>query len=286
MKTYIIFALAAVTAILVPEVVMSQIGSIVDPPGHTSGRKVVPYPYVREADVMWSKKTWECIDLREKMNQPLYYPLTALSDRESLFDIIRSGVNPVESASVPALAAYSTMDDNFKTTLSRKEVKEIFTREDTVYMPLPDDPTRLVPQLVKTQLSAADIRQYWIMEEWFFDKQRSVLDVRILAIMPVIEKKDEKGEFQGLASTFWISFAELRPLLIQQYAFLRRNSANLLTFDDLFMKRMFSGYIIKEDNPADGMVAEFKGANTIDALLESERIKEGIRNKESDMWQH
>ena len=37
-------------------------------------RKVQPYPHLRQADVMWSRKIWREIDLREKVNHPFYYP--------------------------------------------------------------------------------------------------------------------------------------------------------------------------------------------------------------------
>ncbi len=258
-------------------------------------RNPVPLPYVREADVMWSKRVWQVIDLREKMNQTLYYPLTPLSSRKSLFDVIREGVLSKEGTG-PAIAAYSaagsefaikdsSTETTFKDKLSQEEIRKIFIHTDTVDLPDPLHPERSVPTAIKNELSAADVRQYWIQEEWFFDKERSVLDVRIRGIMPVIEKKNDKGDAIGMAATFWIYFPDLRPLLVRNNAFNRKNDAQLLTFDDLFIKRMFSCYIIKEDNPADRMIADYKGANTLEALLESESIKNGIFIKESDLWQ-
>ncbi|MFI5150281.1 MAG: gliding motility protein GldN [Bacteroidia bacterium] len=263
----------------------AQPGSVLSQPQST--RKVVPYPYIREADVMWGKKVWEVIDLREKTNFSLYYPGTPLPDRISLWDIIKNGVYPPEgTAVVPSLRAYSAEDNTFQTTLNQLELKKLVDRVDTGYIADPNDPNRMIPTPIPNPVSSADVKQYWMQEEWIFDKQRSVLEVRILAIMPVIEKKNEKGEVQGFASTFWISFDELRPLMVKQYAFLRKNSAHQLTFDDVFIKRMFSSYIIKEDNPADRMIAEYKGHNTLDALLEGENIRDGIRSKEADMWHH
>jgi len=251
-----------------------------------SGRKPIPLPYIREADVMWSKKVWEAIDLREKFNQTLYYPTRPLSDRESLFDIIKDGVYPAEATGTAPLVAYSADEDEFKTPLTRAELKKVFFKSDTIYTPDDDNPNHLSPHVVSEELGPADVKQYWIQEEWVFDKQRSVLDVRITGIMPVITRKDEKGEVIGMGATFWISFPELRGLLAQNFIFNRKNNLQGLTFDDLFLKRMFSGYIIKEDNLADRMIAEYKGANTLDALLEAESIKDGIRRKESDLWQH
>ncbi len=42
---------------------------------NTPTRRVVPYTHVREADVMWHRRVWRTIDLREKINHPLYYPI-------------------------------------------------------------------------------------------------------------------------------------------------------------------------------------------------------------------
>jgi gliding motility associated protien GldN len=249
-------------------------------------RKVVPLPYIREADVMWSKKVWQVIDLREKFNQDLYYPLTPLADRRSLFDIIKEGVYPPEANNVPELTAYSGDDGELRTVLTRAELKKIFYRTDTVWTIDDDNPNHMSPHAVPQELGPGDVKQYWVQEEWVFDKQRSVLDVRITAIMPVISRKNEKGEVMGMGATFWISFPEMRPLLVQNYIFNRKNSAHLLTYDDLFLKRMFSCYIIKEDNVADRMIADYKGANTLDALLEAESIKNGLLFKESDLWHH
>jgi gliding motility associated protien GldN len=247
------------------------------------GRKVIPLPYVREADVMWSKKVWEVIDLREKINQTLYYPVNPIADRKSLFEIIRDAVLATEGTGV---TVYSASNNDFKEKMSQEDLRKIFVRTDTVDLPVdPLNPDVTVPTAVHEELGSADVKQYWIQEEWFFDKQRSVLDVRIIGIMPVIEKKNEKGEVMGMAATFWVPFNELRPLLIRNEAFNRKNDAQRLTFDDLFIKRMFSCYIIKEDNIADRMIADYKGASTLNALLEAESIKNGILFKESDMWQ-
>lgn len=248
-------------------------------------RKPVPYVYVREADVMWSKTVWRVIDLREKINQPLYYPLVPLSDRKSLFDILSQGVlgdgeNPAE------LTAYSAREDEFSVKLNKSEVKSIFLRPDTVEIPDSLRPDLMVKRGIKVPLTAGDVVQYWLKETWFFDKQRSVMETRILGIMPVIQKKNEKGDVVGLSGTCWFYFPETRPLLAKNNAFNRKNSAQRLSYDDVFLKRQFSSYIIKEDNVFDRMIADYKGPNTLDALLEAENIRDKINTLEMDMWQH
>jgi len=54
--------------------------------------KVIQYPNVREADVLWSSRIWRVIDLREKINHPLYYPIEPIKGRISLFESIIKGI--------------------------------------------------------------------------------------------------------------------------------------------------------------------------------------------------
>ncbi len=35
----------------------------------------LPYGFIDERDILWSKATWEIIDLDERVNFPLYFPI-------------------------------------------------------------------------------------------------------------------------------------------------------------------------------------------------------------------
>src|ERR1043166_2971396 len=62
------------------------------PPTQYNDKKPVAYAYVREADVMWSKTVWRTLDMREKINLPLYYPLDEDNCRNSLWEVIKRSV--------------------------------------------------------------------------------------------------------------------------------------------------------------------------------------------------
>jgi gliding motility associated protien GldN len=111
-----------------------------------------------------------------------------------------------------------------------------------------------------------------------------MFEVRILGIC-VEAPYQQKGVAMGNKRYFWVYFPECRNLFAQNEVFnLKNGAAGRLTYDDVFMKRMFSSYITKEENVYDRRVAEY--AKGIDALLESERIKNTLQEFESNLWEY
>src|ERR1035437_3038720 len=55
-------------------------------------RRFIPYTHLREADVTWQKRVWRSIDMREKINQQLYYPVDVSKSRVSLMQLILKAV--------------------------------------------------------------------------------------------------------------------------------------------------------------------------------------------------
>ena len=247
---------------------------------HTKTKRVIPYTHIREADVMWARRVWRTIDMREKMNHPLYFPTEEINDRKSLFDVIRQGL--LVDGSITAYSAGPLLDDDeFKKPLLASELKEMFTRMDTS---MTEDLVTgdLVPVVQEINLSSEDIKMYNIKEDWIFDKQRSTMDIRILGIAPMQEKKGEDGEIRGYAPLFWLYFPECRYVFANWEAFNRENDAERRSFEDIFWKRQFSSYITKWSNVYDRKVNAYKTG--LDALLEGEEIKQQLFEFEHDLW--
>lgn len=130
--------------------------------------------------------------------------------------------------------------------------------------------------------TSKDIIQYRLKEDWFFDKERSVLDVRILGIAPVVYSRNETGQIEKMKEVFWLYFPQCRFAFNNYFAYNPKNDSQWMSFDDLFWKRQFNSTIIKQSNTFDRKVESYRSG--IDALMESDKITEQIRTLEHDVW--
>lgn len=294
---------------------------------HIPTKKVVPYEHLREADVVWSKRIWRVIDLRQKFNHPLYYPIDDIQEglwnknpqTWSLWTIIRQHVLNGD------LTLYSPFNpnwedwkdgDGFKYPITLSEpggnfyndslfreklfmylgsaYQDPFTPALKSQMDPSEDSIRynastgewetVYPDPDTTWVTSSDIVQYKIKEDCFFDKERSVQERRIIGIAPVIYQKDENGNISGLRDLFWLYFPECRYVFQNYFLANRHNDAQRMSLDDLFWKRMFQSYIVKESNIYGRDIDTYQSGR--DALLESHSIENIIKQIEADLWEY
>jgi len=140
-------------------------------------------------------------------------------------------------------------------------------------------------KVVVNEFDPGSVKEYRIKEDWFFDKQRSVQDVRIIGICPVADNIDPvTGEVRGSTPLFWVYFPEARNIFASAEVFNRSNDAERRTLEDIFWKRMFGSYVYKEQNVYDRRIADYKQG--IHALLEAERVKDDLFIIEHDLWEY
>jgi gliding motility associated protien GldN len=277
-KPGILFTIFFALLLINESLAQSVYPNVLYPVENTPNRKPVSWTPLREADVMWSKRVWRVIDLREKINLPLYYPDVPTNNLKSLFDVLKEGV---ETGKLTCFGN-ALMDDEFQYPMTKAEYEGLIKTWDTLEV---QNPTTLEYERVASQriIESSQVWKYWIKEDWFFDKQRSVMDVRILGICPVVEKISETGEHLGADKPlFWIYFPEARPVFASSDVYMRHNDSERRTLDDVFWKRMFSSYVRKESNVYDRGIYDYKTG--LDQLLESERVKDDIFKYEHDLW--
>ncbi|WP_353087939.1 gliding motility protein GldN [Flavobacterium sp.] len=257
--------------------------------------KPLPYGYVHDRDVLMGKMIWENIDLDERINFPLYYPVdTAFvgKERRSLFAVLLKGIKDGKITEVYG-------DDYFNIKKSLKDMESVFKFIDTTdagkdeinnyYEDYKSGKKVLDKQFInETELDASDISGYKVKGFWYFDKRQSELKYRLMAICPLaVEARDKARGNNDPIELFWVYFPAVRNILHEAKAFNDRNSAMPITFDQLLNSRRFNGVVYKEENVyGDRTIQDYMKDNAQSQLLESERVKEKIRNFEQDMWNY
>jgi len=249
--------------------------------------KPLEYGFVSDRDILMGKMTWEIIDLSERINFPLYFPVDTSNigpDRRSLYDVLTKAIRNGDITDV-----YS--DSYFNTKKTYKDIKASLTRIDTTDAGREqiNAGQKISPEyIIKQDLTAQDVSQYKIKGYWYFDKRQSELKYRLLGICPVTPdvftmNSDEKDYIE----LFWVFFPAARDILNEAKSFNDRNSAMPISFDQILNSRRFNGTIYQEENVyGDRSIASYMKDNAQNQLLESERVKEKIRNFEEDMWNY
>ena len=267
--------------------VPSQIGLKTPAQLISDNDKPLAYGYVHDRDILMGKTVWEIIDLSERINFPLYFPIDENigSDRRSLYTVLTTAIKNGKITEV-----YS--DSYFNTKKTYKDIEASLTRVDTTDAgreQINSGMKRVSPEyILRSDLTAQDVTQYKIKGFWYFDKRQSELKYRLLGICPVTPdvytmNSDEKDYIE----LFWIFFPSARNVLHEAKAFNDKNSSMPISFDQILNSRRFNSIIYKEENVyGDREIKEYMKDNAQNQLLESERVKEKIRNFESDMWNY
>lgn len=290
-------------------------------------KRMIPYESVREADVLWSKRVWRVIDMRERMNHPLYYPMDEVTPYEwqrsgsrwSLWTIMRKHVlngdlrvfspyNPLSYGlgnwdgdqfkypvdPLPGSNFYN--DENFREELlyyvarlgEENDIPKVDVYGDPIIEidPITGDSGYVYHPRDTIWYNSKDIVEYRLKEDWFFDKERSCLDVRIIGIAPVVYdiEMDANGNesIAGKKELFWLYFPHCRYIFNNYVTYNDKNSSQWMSIDDLFWKRRFSSYVYKESNVYDRSIDSYN--HGVEALRESEAITNEIRMLEHDLW--
>lgn len=237
----------------------------------------LPYGYIDDRDILWSKVVWEIIDLNQKINLPYYFPIDTANisnDRRSLFDTLYKGIKTGKIKE-----AYS--DSFFNSKITRQEISELLFN----VRPNGND-------IDTFRISTQDITAFKIKGMWYFDKRQGELKYRLLAIAPLGPDVKTMGvseieDDDNLYELFWIFYPSARTVLHRAKVFNPKNSSHPISFDHLLNARRFASFVIRTENIYDNRkISDYVRGNSLFQLLEADKIKEEIRNREIDMWNY
>jgi len=232
------------------------------------------YDFIDDRDILWSKIVYEKIDLNEKLNFPLLFPIIDSEDknRKSLWRIIKENI---ENGKITETYDYAD-DGNFFDENKIDSLKERIKRYKEILGGEDEDPDAL------EEAKSIHIKEYWIKGIWYFDKRQSEMKYRLLGLMPYGKNFGESES--GDVGYFWIWYPSIREILHKELVFNDKNPSNRISFDQLLISRRFNSYIYKEDNIyGNRKINDYKNKG-LQSILESERIKKEILDFEQDMW--
>ena len=259
--------------------------------GIVVGKKAMPYPPLRENDVIWEHVVWREVDFNEKFNQFFYFPANNGSSTQGRISLVNLIMRSVRNGEIPVYEDDDMVKELDPVEALKKLIGDPFPREEEVTdesgNPVIDPETDEVMThtvMVTRSFDSTSVMKIRLKEKWYIDKQDSRQKVRILGLAFQYMKEGITGS--ALDWSFWIPMYDMRvrQVFVNANAYDDNNDVVERSYDDIFIQRYFDSYIIRESNVYNRSISEYLTGE--DAMLESQNIEDKIFNIESDMWEY
>lgn len=252
-------------------------------------QRPMPFPHLRESDVVWSTMLWKTIDLNELFNQFIYYPIENPdpSGKKSLayviWDAVAAGEIPIYE------------DDELTIPIDNIQFVARYTKPDTIQLEIgyDDDDNELYQTIIRPhEFDGAEIYQYSLREAWFIGRQDTRMDSRRLAVAPLKQSyhkfaNTEEEIYLGRLPLFWVPMQNpsVRRLLARYTAY--TNDNNLVgqpSWDWIFLSQRYHAFITRESNIYSRSINHYLTGE--DALEQADLIEDKLFDIENDIWDY
>lgn len=223
----------------------------------------------------WVREIYRFLDLNKEKNASLYYPVKPIGERMNFFTLIFKQM----------------LEGNLDVYKYQLDGDEIFTEE---YKETPKDILERFEILFTTQngrylvedvdIPSNEVLGYYLKEAWYFDKNNSVVDVKIQAICPVIFRQDDFGAESTRYPMFWVPYENIRPYASRMPIMVSSlNNASNQTINDFFVKHTFDGEIYKTTNVRNLSLAQLY-PDLADRRKEEKKIESQLKQFNDSLW--
>ena len=260
----------------------------IHPTGLSTQQKPIPYPFIRESDIVWSTHIWKSIHLEELFNQFFYFPTDEdhRFGKKSLADILWDAMAAVE------IPIYE--DDELKIPIDNELFVIQYTKADTLLLEIgyDENDNEIYETVIQPKyFNGWEIYSYALRETWFIGKQDTRQDSRCIALAPIKEQSldlpDGRKINYGLMPLFWVPMQHpaVRTLLARYAAFIDPNNmVNQPSWDWVFVNKHYNAIITRESNIYNRSISDYLTGD--DALLESYNIEQKVLDIENGMWEY
>lgn len=254
--------------------------------GLVVGKRAMPYPALRESDVIWEMVVWRRIDFNEHFNQFFYFPVDQEKNTQGRINLVNLIMNAASNGEIDVYE-----DDDMKVPqewekalafLQGKQLKVSYGEEDEF------GDIEETMDTIPEEFDPATVKLAQLKEKWYIDKQDTRQKVRITGLTLVYNYcKDRDGErVCDNVEMFWVPMDDMRVrnALVKVLAYDEHNSHAERSYDDIFIDRYFDSFCYRETNVMNRPISAYLTGT--DAILESQAIEAEIFDIESDMWEY
>lgn len=262
--------------------------------GIVVGKKAMPYPFLRESDVVWETTIWRDIDFNESFNQFFYFPTEITGNTQGRINLVNLIMKYAESGDIDLYD-----DDDMTAPIDWEKARlqltgNPYTRQVNVTDPETGEPLYdedgeeiMKDTLITPGFDPASAKRVRIKEYWYIDKQDTRQKVRIVSLQFFFLKPaTSKSAEDQIAPSFCIAMDDMkvRQMLVNANAFDENNVVAERSYDDVFIQRYFDSYVTRESNKYNRSISDYLTGK--DAIVESQMIENKIFDIESDMWEY
>lgn len=257
--------------------------------------------YHRHDDIVWSRVVYRIIDMRDKQNYQLYFPVRPDNPYyRNLFKVILDGVcggglTPYERGR-ELKPKYDMILEPADLRANSILPKERDTDPNSYLIEVDAAGSPYINNDVFAEYSK-DLLKYVIQEVVFFNKHTSRMYSKIMGIAPLYSANPDKVSARNGAQSlqfsilFWVLFDELRPFLARQYVIPNGNETQRLTFDEFFAQKLYAHYLLGDDNVYTKMLLDYEKIVDVEVYeefikKEQQRIETEMLNFEQDLWEY
>jgi hypothetical protein len=263
------------------------------------------YP-IHEDDIMYKKRVWRRMDLREKQNKPFFANNNEIT--KHIVNAAKAGILPIyqgdsmvnrmtkeeflEKLEDPALKGMNMgggADDGWGDSGGGDSwgSSDGWGDSGSGSADAAEEEEPAATE-VSTEFRIRQLSTLEIMEDMIFDRKRSVTHWDIQAIKIIIPADNFAAGVERTVGVFkYIDLIDLfRSNPDQMIWFNPQNSAEHKNLADAFALRLFNARIVKVANPDDNLIVDIYSESAKQGIMASQWLEYELMEKEHELWSY
>jgi gliding motility associated protien GldN len=262
-------------------------------------------------DVVWAHVVYSIIDLRDNRNSQLAFPTDQDVNYRNLFKLMSDAIVGLAPVYYPNESGISPLF-NQSNIVPTKKLSDVFFIETDVAGAQYIDPLFEVDSVrntVKISNRIYDrfskrVNKFLIQKVYYFDKHLSQFSSKVIGIAPLMaadnmtslfpgedDQENNDNSTQTIKTTLresilcWVLYDDLKTIFSTQPVYQVSNDAQRVSYHEFFSKKMFSDYIIGDNNLMKRWYGNTQEITTQQLTREIQDIQRKLIEIESGIWE-